>query len=127
MVRQKGFSLVEAVVSLFLIVLAAFVLLKVFPSSRKGLQLSENHVNAAYMGRGLLDDVRRKGFDAASPSSGTFEYKGVNNSAPFSQSFNYSVNIEASGTTKKFVWVDITWKESTGSKKITLETIIIKP
>lgn len=127
MVRKKGFSMVEAVVSLFLIIIAAFVLLKVFPASRKGLQLSENHVNAAYIGRGLLDDVRRKGFDAAVPSSGTVDYKGLDNGAPFSQSFNYSVNVQADGTTKKFVWVDMTWKEATGSKKITLETIIIKP
>ena len=124
--RKKGFSLVEAVVSLLLVVITALVLLNIFPTTRKGLQLSENRVNAANLGSSVLDDARRKKFDSITPVNGVFEYKGIDNGMPFSQTFNYKLNVESLNSEVKQLWVEVTWTEATGNKKLTVETIRTK-
>ncbi len=124
--KSRGFSLVEALVSFLLIMIAGIVILGAFPSARKGLQLSENHVNAAYLGKSLLDDVRRTGFDSAAPLSGTYDYKGLDNGAAFSQRFTYNVYLETISSTKKRVRAEVSWKESTGNKNVILETLLVK-
>lgn len=123
MIGRKGFSLVEALVSLFLIVVTGIVLLNLFPTSRKGLQLSENRLNATALGSNILEDARMKKFDDINELKGNFEYKGTDNDAPFSQRFDYILNVESINEDLKRVWVEVTWTETTGSKKATVETV----
>lgn len=126
MSKERGFSLVEAIVALFLVIITAIVLLNIFPASRKGLQLSENRVSAASLGSSILEDARKKKFDNISTSTGSFEYKGTDNGSPFSQNFNYKLNVQLVNPDTKLLWVDVTWTEATGSKKATVETIRTK-
>lgn len=126
MPKDRGFSLVEAIVSLFLVIITAIVLLNIFPASRKGLQLSENRINAASLGSSILEDARKKKFDSISASTGSLEYKGTDNNAPFSRVFNYKLNVQLINPDTKLLWVEVTWTEGKDSKKAIVETIRTK-
>jgi len=117
---------VETIVALCVLLLVVVIVLSVFSTARRGVQLSENHVNAALLGRSLLEDARRGGFDRAVPGTGTTTLAGLNNGSSFSQAFHYSTSVQALGAGKKLVWVDVTWHEATGDKKVTLETLLVK-
>lgn len=124
--QRRGFSILEAVVALGLIVMAALILVQVFPSSRKGLQLSESHVHASYAARSLLDEARRAGFDSVAPRGGDFTQQGIIDGAATTQAFLYSVDVANLDGERKLVWATVTWREATGSKKVVLETLLTK-
>lgn len=127
MKRKKGFSILESVISFGLIIITAIVLLNVFSTSRVGSQLSENHFQAAALGKSLLNDCCSVGFNKVTPSSGTYRYRGMYNGAPISQDFTYTVEIESIDTDKKAIWATIKWTESTGNKKLVVETLLVNP
>jgi Tfp pilus assembly protein PilV len=120
-----GFTLVEALITMFLISLMVISIFSVFPQTRKGLAHSENRMNAAFLCKSLLDEQRGKGFQAVAPSTGSYTYSGVNNDAPSNQSFDYTVNVQATGTDKKQVWVVVTWKDQVGPGQLTMETVLV--
>jgi len=123
---MHGFSLVEALVAMALISFMVLSIFTVFPQARKGLALSENRLNAAYIGRSILDDQRSRDYDALAASTGSLALSGTNNNAPFSQQYNYAVNVNAVGTHKKHVWVVVSWKDKGGDRQVTMETIVVK-
>ena len=61
--KRKGFSLVESIISFALIIIAGLIILNIFPSSKKGLLASENRYIATVYAKGIIDDLRRSGFD----------------------------------------------------------------
>jgi type II secretory pathway pseudopilin PulG len=122
--KNRGFTLVETIISFALILMTAFVVLNVLPSGRRGLQLSENHMNAAYIARSALDETRRMDFLKIAPISGSYVFSGVNNNAATTQAFIYNTDMTDLQKDKKLVWATVSWKEGTGNKTITLETII---
>lgn len=124
---NKGFSFIEALISLFILFLLVAFIIGVFPTIRKALQLSENHTYASYIGTSLLDDLRRNGFTNASSYSGSVNLSGLKNGNPFLQTINYSVNVQQPDTDKKSATATMSWRESTGNKQIILETILTNP
>ena len=62
--KKKGFTLVESLVALALILLTIIIVFSLFTSTRKGLQLSESHVDAAFSGKTLLNNAVREAFSA---------------------------------------------------------------
>lgn len=125
--KHRGFSMIESLIAIALVLITGFALISLIPTARKGLQLSENRVNAAYLGRSMLDKTQSPGFANIVPLSGIFEYKGVNNGAPFSQVFNYMTQVQSVDTDKKQIWATVTWKEATGDKQMVIETIVVDP
>lgn len=125
--RRLAFSLVETIMALLILVIIFVFVFSVFSTTRKGLQLSENHMNAAFIGRTLIDEIRRGGFDGAVARTGETTLKGMNDGNPFAQTFHTSVFVESTDADRKLVWVDVAWREATGDKRITVETILVKP
>ncbi|MHC9538800.1 MAG: prepilin-type N-terminal cleavage/methylation domain-containing protein [Vulcanimicrobiota bacterium] len=126
MKSQSGFSLIESLISLFLLLFSLLFLFGVFSSLRRGEQLSEDRVNASMVGRSLLSGAAKGGFDAIAASSGVYTLSGTNDGKPFSAAFNYMVNVQSVDTDKKLVWVTLTWNEKSGQKNVTLETLFTK-
>lgn len=124
--RAPGFSLVEAVVSLGLIFLAAVILVQIVPSTRKGLQLSENHATAASLGKGLLDEARSLGFDKVSGGRGALSQAATIDGVETVQQFQYSVDVASPDADRKLVWATVTWREATGDKTVVLETLLTR-
>ncbi|MGV8121365.1 MAG: prepilin-type N-terminal cleavage/methylation domain-containing protein [Candidatus Xenobiia bacterium LiM19] len=124
--RQSGFSLIESLISLFLLLFSLLFLFGVFSSLRRGEQLSENRVNASMAGKSLLSGAARGGFDAIAASSGVYTLNGTNDGKPFSAAYSYTLNVQSVDTDKKLVWVTLTWDEKSGRKNVTLETIYTK-
>ena len=126
MKKIKGFTLVEALVSLGLLVLMVIVLVGIFPAVRGGLQLSEDHLNAASIARSLMEDLRQDGFGGIVGGSGSRNLTGTKNGAPFSRTFNYTVNVQNLAEDKKLLWIVLNWQENGKSKQMVDETIVVK-
>lgn len=125
--NKKGFTLVETLVAMSLIFIMLVFIITLFTTVRKGFHLSENHVNAAFLGRTLLSDAQKTAFPSIISSFGTKTFTGIDNNAPFSQKINYNLNVQTLDTDKKIVTAIMTWNESTGSKRVILETVIVNP
>jgi len=123
---RQGFSLVETIIAMALTIMVIAILFEVFPMTRRGLQLSENHVNAAFLGRSLLDEVRATGFTAITPREGSISFSGTDNGAVFDQNIDYRIEVQALDTDKKLVWATMNWQESSGAKQLVLETILTR-
>lgn len=128
MKNSKGFSLIEAVVAMMLTILVVIFVFSIFPSTRIALAQAENHVNAATIGRSLLSDARRAGIDNVVATSGSRTISGIDNGQPYTQVFNYTLNVRAVNANKKYVWATVTWKEAGGKQRqVVVETILVKP
>jgi hypothetical protein len=101
--------------------------LNIFITARRGVDLSENHVNAALTARSILDDIRRGGFAEASPGEGKVTFSGLSEGKTFSQDMKYTTSLQELDTNRKLIWVEVTWSEATGDKRVVLETIMTEP
>lgn len=121
-----GFTLVEACVSVSIVLVLWLTEFSVFSSVRQGLSLTENHFNAAVIGKSLLDEINGTNFDNIVASTGTKTITGMNNGAPFYRTISYVVNVATLTVNKKRVWVVMSWRESSGNKQVVLETLVIR-
>lgn len=118
--------MVESLTAVFLTVLTSLFLFSGFANIRRGLHLSESHVNAAIVGRNLLNDARKTGFDELAPSSGSRVIEGENNGNPFYQKFDYTVDVQEIDSDKKLVWTTVKWNDANKTRKVVLETVIVQ-
>jgi len=126
MAKQHGFTLIEAIISAFLISLMVIGVISLFPRVRTGAVHSEGRMNAAFLGKSLMDAVRGNGFDKAVSSSGSKTFSGLNNGNSASQKIDYSINVQSLSSTKKQVWIVLSWNDPTGKAALTVETIMTK-
>ena len=122
--RPRGVSLVEALVCLGLIALSATVLVRILPSARQGMALSEHHLDAAFLGRSLLEQARSQGFGGVSPGQGSLVQREVRDRVESLQEFLYSLEVASPGANRKQVWVTVRWREPGGQKSLVMETIL---
>lgn len=122
--RRTGFSLVEVVVALALIGVLLVFVLTVFPSIHRGARLAENHANAAFLGQSLLNQERARGFASAVPRSGSWTFPVTVEKRVVQQQMNYQVDVQALDSYRKRIWVTLTWSDSTGPKKVVVETLL---
>lgn len=130
MKRSRGFGLIEALTSVFILTMIFLFMVDVFPTTRKGLQQSQNYANAAFVASGLLDDARQSAvnnFAGLVSWTGKVNLIGKNNNAPFTQTINYAVNVQNVDTDKKRVTATATWHDPTGDKSLTEQTLIVYP
>jgi prepilin-type N-terminal cleavage/methylation domain-containing protein len=126
----RGFTLVETLVAIALLVILMVFILTMFSTTRQAMRLSENHTNAAFLGRMVLNEVYGAGFDnMVSTSKRTYSLQGVNEGNPWVMNFDYQVFVQADSVynDKKTVWVTIEWQEKKDKKKVTVETVYVKP
>ena len=123
--RNYGFSLVEALVAIFIIVILLAFVVNLFPFVYKGLQLSEDHLNAAYLGRSLLEQARRTYFEEIVPYSGSRTYETIKNGRKIDLKMDYKFEVSTFDEDEKQVWITLTWGDSSNKKKVILETIIV--
>lgn len=126
MKKIKGFSIIEGVIAIFLALLFSLFVFTVFPSIRKGIHHSEIHVNAAIVGQNLLSQARRTEFDNVKPYSGSVTYEGMDNGRRLTQIFNYSLDVQTPEKDKKLVWATVTWNQDGKTRKVVLETYLVK-
>jgi len=126
MKRIKGASLIETMISIFLVVLMIVFVFEGFSSVSRGLHNSENHVNAASIGSSLLNEAYAAGFDNVVGSTGRKIITGARNGRAFSRQFDYVVNVQNVDENKKFVWANISWKEGPKTKQVVVETLMAK-
>jgi len=127
--KKRGFTLVETLVAIFLLVILLVFIFSIFSTTRQGMRLSENHTNAAFLGRKILNEMYSIGFDnMVSISKRTYSLQGVNEGNPWVMNFDYQVDVVTDSiyNDKKTVWVTMEWQEKKGKKHVTLETVFVK-
>lgn len=124
--HSNAFSLIEACVAVAIVLVVWLTEFSVFSSVRQGLSLTENHFNAAVIGKSLIDEINGTSFDDIVASAGTKTITGTDNGAPFYRTISYTVNMSALSANKKRVWVTMTWRESSGNKQVVLETLVTR-
>ena len=122
--RLLGISLIEALVCLGLIALAATVLVRILPSARQGTISYEHHLDAAFLGRTLLEQARSQGFEEVSPREGKLVQTEVRDQVESLQEFLYSLEVTSPAPSQKNVWVTVSWREPNGQKSLVIETIL---
>ncbi|MCD6310608.1 MAG: hypothetical protein J7M18_07815 [Candidatus Eremiobacteraeota bacterium] len=125
MLEKRGFALAETLVVMVLIILLLLFIIILYSTTHRGLRLYENHVNAAFLGKSLLDDARKSGFDNILPAVGNYTFNTVKDGKEASQTINYNLDVQDIDTDKKLVWATMTWHEASGDKEVVLETIIV--
>jgi type II secretory pathway pseudopilin PulG len=150
MKTRRGFTLVEALVSIALIIITFTMIAGMFPTLKKGMDLSENRANAALLGRCILNELKSRGFDnIISTSNVQYTFFGIDNTkdrgstSTYAQTYAlktiYNVDvvylddnnaIVAGPTDKKRVGVTIQWDERhvavRTTKKVKLETVFTR-
>jgi prepilin-type N-terminal cleavage/methylation domain-containing protein len=125
-IRRSGFSLLEVMISMFLLTILGLFVFNLFPVIRRGMQFTENQIYAAYLGKSLLEQARASGFDALAPSSGSQTLSGTDNGVLFTQTINYTVSINSVTTGEKRIFATMTWHEATGNRRMVIETLLAK-
>ena len=123
---SNAFSLIEACVAVAIVLVIWLTEFSVFSSVRQGLSLTENHFNAAVIGKNIIDEINGTSFDNIAASTGTKTITGTDNGAPFYRTISYAVNVEVLSVNKKRVWAVMSWRESSGNKQVVLETLVIR-
>lgn len=123
----KGFTLIETLISIFLLVIVIIFIFSVFAAAQKGLALSQTHTNAAFLGRHLLYETASSGFYNMTGSSGIYTINGVENGQPYTQDIRYTVYVSPVDTDKKQAWVELGWSEKSGLKQVIIETLFTTP
>jgi prepilin-type N-terminal cleavage/methylation domain-containing protein len=119
---KSGFSLLEVIVTLFIIGLA-LILYQAALGKAKLIQYAKNQEIALRVANNKMEELRAGGY-AALPSSGSFSDPQLN-SLPNSSA---SITITDYNADTKQVIITIEWQELTGSalKNISLATLITK-
>jgi len=126
MKKEVAFSLIEALVAIFIIVILLIAVMNVFPAVYKGLQLSENRMSAATLGRSLLEQARNTYIDDIKAYSGSQTVTGLKNGKTFTLKMDYNLSVkELVKGQKKQVRATVKWNDEGRNKQVILETIII--
>ncbi|MBI3928644.1 MAG: prepilin-type N-terminal cleavage/methylation domain-containing protein [Armatimonadetes bacterium] len=124
MIKLRGFTLVEVLVSMALIVLVLVFSVRLFPLLNRGVQLSATHSQAAALGQSLLERERNRPFDAIAPYRGSHGLSSVRDGNEAIVKLEYSVDTTVLEPNCRRVWVELEWSETGGRKKVVLETIL---
>lgn len=124
---SKAYTLLEVLVAVFVLVIFIVVVFDIFPVTRRALALSENHLNAAFLGNSLLEQARTAGFNNIAPTSGSRTFSGTDNGNAWTQTIQYNVEVQSLSADKKRIWATMTWHDFTGDKQVVLETTIVDP
>ncbi len=125
--QSRGFSLIEVVLTFFLLTLMIISLFTVFPQARRGLDHSDRRVKAAFIAERFLENENSQEYGSIGNSSGTFRLERVNNGITSSLVYNYTVRTSVIDASRKRLWVTISWQEPHGTDQITVETMVLKP
>lgn len=134
--KERGFTLVEALVAIFLIVILIGFIFSIFSTTRQGLNLSENHVSAVILGRSILSEMYNLGYgNVTAVAWTTYMMSGLNAGNKWVMGFDYKVDVVNTSIydDEQTVAVTVKWLEphaqGTGSqsRQVVLESIFTDP
>ena len=122
--HSRGFSIIEALMGFLILGTSIVVTFSVVGQILKGTTLSDSHVRAATIAHGLLNQERAVGFAAVAPASATVASTSIKDGKSYVQSMLYNVEVELLDPDTKRVKATVTWRESSGSKQVVLQTVV---
>ena len=121
--RSRGFSLLEAVLALFLLSLITILLANLLPSSRLTIKKGENRYQAQLLAESVLDRTRAERFDQLALGNTTLDPEERGGTT-------YQLTREV-GTVDGHpadrllsIKVRVTWREKTGDLELVRETYL---
>ena len=128
MKKNSGYTLIEALVSIFLLAFCVLFIISIFPTSSGALKQAENIEVASSLAHQQMDAVNKTSFAAINNFAGSYTYTGSKNGVNYIQSFIYTVTVNpvAGFTNLKDVVVSITWAEKRRpNQELNAETIVV--
>lgn len=114
---RRGFSLLEAVASLFLLSIVIVLAVNLLPSTRMTLRKGENLYQARVLAQSALARAQAVRFqDLASADLGDANRNGT--------VFRLERKVQPEGDRLRRVTVTVTWNEKTGPKELVSETLV---
>ncbi len=123
--NKRGFTIIESLVAIFIALVLTVVVFGNFTNTRRGLSHSENAVNAAIVGKNVLNEARQVGFSDVSELTGSQTVTGAESNRPSYRQYEYHLNVEEINPEKKRLWVDVTWSESGQPRRLVVETLMV--
>lgn len=124
--RRRGFSLIEALVSLFLVSLILTIVMNIFATGRRAAVLAGTRSQALAVTRQALDQAVRQGYDKVAPGSRQVTLSWKQDGREAVLEVVYQVQVQTLAPGRKSLWVDTSWKEADVVRKVTLETRVVK-
>lgn len=127
MKKFSGYTLIEVLVSIFLLAFCILFIISIFPTSNEALKQAENIEIASELAHQQLDIVNKTYFASINSFSGEYLYTSFKNGINYAQDFiyNVSVNTVPGYSNLKDVVINIIWTEKRKSQSINAETIVV--
>lgn len=124
--RRRGTSLVEVVVAVAILALAAVVSFEVLGTARKAQASTEGRTSAVFLARSLLEEARATDFDALASRSGSTAEAGLSHGQASSRIYSYVVNVDTPASNLKRIRVTVTWTAGRTSSSFVLESSLCR-
>lgn len=130
--RTAGFTLLEAVVALFLLFTTIVVSFSVVAQVRKAMHLSWSTSQAAFVARDVLNQERAVPYTqlvptpgvTPSPVSGAYTLRGVRDGQAFTQEMLYAATYALPTADTLQITVTVSWQDVGATRRLALETIV---
>lgn len=123
---RKGFSLIETLIAMYLLLICVFFIISVFPASTLTNKAMENLILASTLARNKLEGLRTMNFDSILSFSGTSIYSGVKNGVNYAQDFSYNITVSSLNSNLKDILITVTWEEAKMNKTFKLESLQVR-
>ena len=147
--KKRGFTLIESLVALVLLVLVIGFIFTIFTSTRQGMKLSENHANAAMIGKSKLNElsamvyetgmmyavgaVNKTGIemlDLYDNRTGSVFFEGYSNDRISMMRFEYQIDIDTINSSiyqdQRSAGVTVRWADKAPSKQGQDKSLIVE-
>lgn len=117
---QRGFNLLEILISFTILSLALLGIASVFPSGHAFIKHSGNITKAAFVAQSVMEEYRRKPWAQAVSGSGSITIPDTFNDNTGSTPFTYNVTVTNIAGNYKGVTVQVTWPGNVGARTFNL-------
>lgn len=127
---NKGYSLIEVIVSMGLVAICILLTISVFPVLMKGVKSAEHTQVGTILGQNILEDLRNVSFaqlDLYNGYNSSYTNTGYQNGVQYVENFIYNVSVSTVNSRTKDVVARVTKPPTAASSiKVELETLIFK-
>lgn len=127
MSKNKGFTLLEVIVALVLVLMSFLFIMSIFPLGSKALRVAENRQIAEILAKGKISELLHKDFaDISSSYNNSFTYSAYSNGTSYIQSFIYDVNVSYLNLSLKNILIEVRWNQMQVQKNLYMGTMVVE-
>jgi len=123
---KKGFTLVETLGSLMLILLLLLFIFSVYPQAHVAMKQVEHLEVATAIGNKILEDNINKKFSEIQSETGVQVHTAIQKSKTISTVYKYNLSVSSVNDKLKNLTLVISWQDRGQTRTLTLQTLVFK-